>query len=271
MYASYGNTQSNSLSITVVSPPSDFTLKLSGPTSVTVNADNLTYTVLVEKNGSPYQYTAEVSLYINGKLYQTSPSDDSGYVYFGPTFSNAGTYKLYALYNNVESNELTVTATSSTSPPPSGQCSGNSGCPAESNCINGVCTPLEATDISMPDTATITGYIQYDYQSYDLVPKTSKAFTRSSYIPQCAASIDANSGLLVFRIGVNGKVLSGTAGINQAPITISSVSGGSAWSGPYKSSGTVALDVSYGDADSNGNFTLILELEMRISVGPQVS
>lgn len=251
-------------------PPDQYTLTLSGPTSINLsNTSSAVYTALLEFGGAAVE-DKEITLYLENSKYGTQTTNSSGKALFTLDFASAGTAVLYAMFgNNIKSNTLTVKVSSSSSS--SSQCTGNSGCPAESNCINGVCTPLEATDISMPATATITGYIQYDYQSYDLVPKPSKAFTRSSYIPQCAATITANNGLLVFIIKVNGKVLSGTAGINKAPITISSVSGGSAWSGPYKSSGTVALDVSYGDADSNGNFTLTLELEMRISVGPQVS
>ena len=62
--------------------------------------------------------------------------------------------------------------------------------------------------------------------------------------------------------------LSGSAGINQAPIDVS-VSGPSSWTGPDSMYGSCKLTADYpANADSNGNFTIKLILTLDISGVP---
>jgi hypothetical protein len=270
LYAEYNGVKGNTLSVNVSTSSTTFTLKLSGPTNVTTGS-SATYVATLDENGSPFA-SADVTLYLESQSYGTKQTNSSGQASFTLNFASAGTAVLYTTYTEksgtvIQSNQITVTTGTSSS----GQCTNNAGCSAESNCINGVCTPLEATDISIASSVDITGYLEVIFQSYDLVPKANKYLAQSGFVTACPSSIVGNSGLMVFSVKVTGKVLSGTVGINQAPITIDSVTGGSAWSGPHSSSGTVALDVSYGSANSSGVFTLDLQLEMRVSVAPNVS
>ena len=269
LYAEYSGVDSNTISVNVTTSSSAYTLKLSGPTSVNVNS-SATYVATLDENGSPFA-SADITLYLESQAYGTKQTNSSGQASFTLNFASNGTAVLYATYTEksgtvLESNKITITAGTSSS----GQCTSNSGCSAESNCINGVCTPLEATDISIDTSVDITGYLEAIKQSYDAIPKPNKYLAQSGFITACPSSIVGNSGLMVFAVKITGKVLSGDVGINKAPITIDSVTGGSAWSGPRSSSGTVALDVSYGDANSAGVFTLGLQLEMRVTTAPDM-
>ena len=237
-------------------------LTLSGSTNVQTG-ETYKYSVSAVMGGKPVA-DEDISIYIDG-VESTVKTDGNGIADFSVKFSTSGNKTIYAEYNGIKSNTLDITA--STAPPPS-TCSGNSSCPAGSNCIGGQCTPLDATSISVPSEVSISGYLEAVYRIYDVFsPEKNFYQFQSSYNKSCPKNYAHNSSASI-EVDVEGTVLSGSAGINQAPIDVS-VSGPSSWTGPYSMYGSCKLTADYpANADSNGNFTIKLILTLDISGAP---
>ena len=237
-------------------------LTLSGKTNVQVG-NSYSYSVSAVLNGKPVADEG-ISIFIDGSE-STVKTDSNGIADFSVKFSTAGNKTIYAEYSGIKSNSLDITA--STSPPPSA-CSGNSSCPAESDCIDGQCTPLNATSISIPATVDISAYLEAIWRVYDVFFKEKNFYQfQSSYNKSCPKNYIGNSSASI-EVDVKGTVLDGTLGINQAPLDIS-VSGPSSWTGPESMYGSCSLKADYpANADSNGNFEIKLTLTLDIESGP---
>jgi len=83
-------------------------VEISGPTSAGINMV-VSYLVYVGQGLSPVS-NASVSLYINNSLFETQTTDKSGTTTFEIEFKSAGTYTVYAMYNGIKSDSITVTA-----------------------------------------------------------------------------------------------------------------------------------------------------------------
>jgi hypothetical protein len=237
-------------------------LTLSGKTNVQVG-NSYSYSVSAVLNGKPVA-DESISIFIDGSE-STVKTDSNGIADFSVKFSTAGSKTIYAEYNGIKSNSLDITA--STSPPPSA-CSGNSSCPPGSDCIGGVCTPLEATSINVPQEVSLDGYLEAVRRIYDaFFPEKYFYQFQSSYNKSCPKNYTGNSSASI-EVNVNGTVLTGDAGINQAPLDVS-ISGPSSWTGPYSMYGSCKLTADYpANADSNGNFTIKLILTLDIEGNP---
>lgn len=296
LYVKYGNIISNKISVDVSSstaPPSEYTLTLSGPNSGIVG-NTLKFNASIT-NSLRLPVSAQISFYINGNKINTE-SADLGTAEFITSFENAGTYSIYAIATNistigglnpigriadilpdsetsgtsnlsVKSNTITVVISSQTTSP---TCSSNSNCPAGSNCINGQCTPLDATAISLPATVSISGYVMTVFGDNDVFYNFTTYESTGSYNPFCPVKTPPSTSKITFFKTITGKVLSGTAGINKASVNIT-VSKSKLWTGPYNSSGTATLDIEYGDADSNGVFTIQMTLTLEVLTNPSYS
>jgi len=87
-------------------------VEISGPTSAGINV-NVPYLVYVGQGLMPVS-NASVSLYINNSLFGTQTTDKSGTTTFEVQFQSAGTYTVYAMYNGIKSDTITVTASTVT-------------------------------------------------------------------------------------------------------------------------------------------------------------
>jgi len=87
-------------------------VEISGPTSAGINM-GVSYLVYVGQGLSPVS-NASVSLYINNSLFETQTTDKSGTTTFEIEFKSAGTYTVYAMYNGIKSDSITVTASTVT-------------------------------------------------------------------------------------------------------------------------------------------------------------
>jgi len=87
-------------------------VEISGPTSAGINV-NVPYLVYVGQGLMPIS-NASVSLYINNSLFGTQTTDKSGTATFEVQFQSAGTYTVYAMYNGIKSDTITVTASTVT-------------------------------------------------------------------------------------------------------------------------------------------------------------
>jgi hypothetical protein len=142
-------------------------------------------------------------------------------------------------------------------------CSGNCNCPAGQNCVDGQCTPVEITDINVPATASYTGYLNGAGRIYNLITyeKPIWNFNNSEITCSDINGSDVGSYSAYKTISVNGQVLSGTAGVNKAPLSIT-------YSGPtnfviINQSASCDLKISYPDnTDCNGNFTVDITLNL---------
>jgi len=83
-------------------------VEISGPTSAGINM-GVSYLVYVGQGLSPVS-NASVSLYINNSLFETQTTDKSGTTTFDIEFKSAGTYTVYAMYNGIKSDSITVIA-----------------------------------------------------------------------------------------------------------------------------------------------------------------
>jgi hypothetical protein len=142
-------------------------------------------------------------------------------------------------------------------------CSGNCNCPAGQNCVDGQCTPVEITDINVPATASYTGYLNGVGRIHDLITyeKPIWNFNNSEITCNDINGSETGSYSASKTISVSGQVLSGTAGVNKAPLSIT-------YSGPtsfviINQSASCDLKISYPDnTDCNGNFTVDITLNL---------
>ena len=246
------------------SSASGLALTVSGPSTVT-QGNTHTYNVMVNNNNSPVG-NASVTIYANSRT-TTATTDSDGIATFNIAFSTVGTATTYAEYDNVKSNTLHITVKK-----PASTCSGNSSCPSGENCINGQCTPLEATDISIPVSATISGYMEMIAKELDLIPQHNTYKYLTSYSTSCPSSDPTkNTSITTSPITISGKVLSGTMGINKAPLEVN-VSGGNEWTGSNGMAGIChTVITTQTQTDSNGNFSIKVSLLAQVITPPNLN
>lgn len=246
------------------SSASGLALTVSGPSTVT-QGNTHTYNVMVNNNNSPVG-NASVTIYANSRT-TTATTDSDGIATFNIAFSTVGTATMYAEYDNVKSNTLHITVKK-----PASTCSGNSSCPSGENCINGQCTPLEATDISIPVSATISGYMEMIAKELDLIPQHNTYKYLTSYSTSCPSSDPTkNTSITTSPITISGKVLSGTMGINKAPLEVN-VSGGNEWTGSNGMAGIChTVITTQTQTDSNGNFSIKVSLLAKVTTPPNLN
>ncbi len=249
-------TSSSSSSSTTPPPSSDYTVAITGPTSTAINISN-TYTVTVLNNGEP---VANAAVTLNSDSGTTNAGGIANFVY---GFTASGSYTLTAVSEGVSSS-ITVTVSQP-------QCSGNTGCPAGYNCINGSCVELIPAQVILPLSPDIpAGYVQRTREVLEcgviVVKEVALLTFPSGMANTCPKNYSTENGSMSYNISfsIKGSVVdSSQNGINGISVDVSiSIDGGGTWEvttgGGDIFSGTAnpSLASNTVTTDSNGNFTV---------------
>ena len=241
---------------------------LTGLSSVSVNSPT-DYTATVMQNTAPVSGVIVVFRTSTATI-GTVITNTSGNATISLSFTSTGTETIYAESNGVKSSSLTITVSSSSTPPPSG-CASCSDCPTGQNCINGTCEELIPASITMPVTYyPHTAYYEILGMNNNAIYETYMLLSFPNNKTYCPPTVLNGQPISdTFGLEINGQVVD-AAGHGVSGVHVSfSIAGAGAWlagtNGEFSGTTQVSLQNNASITDCEGNFTVTITVVINVS------